>query len=292
MRELLAEYAAGVLDSVDRSRVEAHLADCAGCRAELAAWAGLAAAPLDSAAPAGPDLVYRVMVRSALSGPPPPVRRPPRFSVALVLAEARLLRVAVLVASALVMALGVALAATRSATESWAADVLALVAPIVAAVGISGVYGPQHDPAFEVVTATPTAQRLILLVRIALVFGYDLALALMASGVVAAVGADTAGLRALVLAWLGPMALLSALCLVLVVRLGADVAIGTALALWGLRVLAGGMFADVGGVAGIVRAAWSTNLATGLATGALVVVAVILVGRGEPVRRSRATYLM
>jgi hypothetical protein len=236
------------------------------------------------------------MVSSALSGAglaaTPPgggsARRRYRFSAALLVAQARLLRAPVLVASALVMALGVLLAVLAG---GLAGDVLALVAPVVAAVGISGLYGPQRDPAFEVVAAAPTSQRLILLIRIALVFGYDLALALAASAVMAAVVGDTGGLWTLVVAWLGPMALLSALCLVLTVWVGPDVAIGAALTLWSLRVLAGSVFAQVTGLVEVVRALWSTSLATGLVTVALVLLAVLLVGRGEPVRHSRATYL-
>ena len=287
MRERLAEYVAGTLDPVDRARVEAHLAGCADCRADLAGWAGLATAarPDPGPPPPGPDLVRRVMLQSALTDHPQPARG---FRFALVLAEARLLRLPVLLASALVMALGVALAATRTAASG---DLLAMVAPVVAAVGISGVYGPQRDPAFEVVAATPTSVRLILLIRIALVFGYDLALALAASGVVAAVGADQAGLRALVVAWLGPMALLSALCLVLAVWVGADVALGAALALWALRVLAGSALADRPWLVDAVHAVWSTNPVTSLAAAVLALLALLLAGRGEPVRRSRATYL-
>jgi Putative zinc-finger len=293
MRELLAEYAAGTLDPAQRSEVEAHLAACPDCRADLAAWAGLAAAATrePTEPPPGPELVYRVMVQSALSEPPPSDRPPTRLSLALVVAEARLLRLPVLVASALVMALAVALAATQTAAaDGWAGDVLALIAPVVAAIGISGVYGPQRDPAFEVVAATPTTVRLILLVRIALVFGYDLALALAASGAVTVAGADAAGLPALVVAWLGPMALLSALCVLLVVWVGADIAIGVALALWSLRVLAGSVFADRTGLVEFFRAVWSTSPATGSATAALVLLAVVLAGRGEPVRHSRATH--
>jgi hypothetical protein len=293
MRELLVEYAAGTLDPGRRRKVEAHLAACADCRADLAGWLGLAAAaqpPTDP--PPATELVYRVMVRSALAEPTPAARSPWRFSLALVLAEARLLRIPVLVASALVLALAVALAAIQTtAADGWSGNVLALVAPIVAAIGISGVYGPQRDPAFEVVAATPTTARLILLVRIALVFGYDLALAMAASGAVTVVGADAAGVVALVVAWLGPMALLSALCLLLTVWVGADIAIGAVLTLWAMRVLAGNVFADVTGLVEFFRAVWSTSPATGSATAALVLAAVVLAGRGEPIRRSRATHL-
>jgi len=291
MNELLPEYAAGTLDPARRAEVEAHLRGCAGCRADLAGWAGLAAAARvgPAEAPAGPDLVYRVMVRSALTGSHQVARR---FSLALIPAEARLLRLPLLLASALVMAVGMVLAVLQTATSARSSEILALVAPIVAAAGISSVYGPQRDPAFEVVAATPTAQRLILLIRIVLVFGYDLLLALGASGVVVAAGADAPGLRALVVAWLGPMALLSALCLLLVVWVGPDVAIGVALALWCLRVLAGEVFTEFAWLDTAVRALWSTNLRTASAVAVLVLLAILLAGRGEPVRRSRATNLM
>ena len=290
MNELLVEYAAGWLGPADRARVEAHLAGCADCRADLAGWAALGEAAVPLAAPPGPGLVQGVLLRSALAEPEPMTRRPVWFSLALALAEARLVRISVFVASALVMALGVVLAAIPAAAHGG--DILALLAPVVAAAGVAGVYGPRRDPAFEVVAATPTSPRLILLTRIALVFGYDLVLALAASGVLAAAGTDPAGLRALIVAWLGPMALLSALCLVLVVWIGPDAAVAVAVALWSLRVLADGLLADAPRLLRLVHAAWSTNLGTALVTVALIAVAAIATGRGEPVRRYRATHPM
>lgn len=290
MNELLVEYAAGSLGPADRAGVEAHLAGCAGCRADLAGWHALAQAAGPPAVPPGPELVRGVLLRSALAGPEPVTRRPLFFALSLALAEARLVRISVFVASALVMALGVLLAALPAQAD--AGNILSLLAPVVAAAGVAGVYGPRRDPAFEVVAATPTSQRLILLTRIALVFGYDLVLALAASGAVAALGADPAGMRALIVAWLGPMALLSALCMVLVVWVGPDVAVAVAVGLWSLRVLADGLLADASGLLDLVHAAWSTNLATALVTVALLAVAVIAAGRGEPVRRSRATHLV
>jgi hypothetical protein len=281
------EYVTGELAPAERAEFEAHLAECAECRADVAAWRSLAAVA-DVPSPPGPDLVHRVLLRSALSGPPPPTRRPAWFSLALLRAEARLVRPAVPIASALVMALGVALAATSP--QGLSGQVLALVAPVVAALGIAGLYGPRRDPAFEVVAATPTAPGLILLSRIALVFGYDLVLALAASGVLAALGGDPGGLFALVGAWLGPMALLSALSLMLAVWLGADIAAGVAVVLWSLRVLADSLLGEAGWALDAVRTVWSTNAGTVLAAAVLTVVAVFLAGRGEPIRRHRATH--
>lgn len=289
MNELLPEYAAGTLDAARRTRVEAHVAGCADCRADLAGWLGLArAARPDGAAP-GLDLVREALLRSALAPAPVPRRQSWFFTLALVRAEARLARASVLVSSALVMALGVALAATQEASQE-AAAVLALVAPVVAAVGIATVYGARRDPAFEVVAATPTSSRLILLARMTLVFGYDVVLALVASGVLAALGGDGGALSTLVGAWLGPMALLSALSLLLVVWLGADVAAGAAVGLWGLRVLSDSAILDPAGLLEAVRAAWSTNVLTVLAAAVLGTVAVILAGRREPPGRWRATH--
>jgi Putative zinc-finger len=289
MNSQLLEYATGALGPADRAAVEAHLAGCADCRIDLAAWRAFV--PDDEPAPPGPELVHRVLLRSALTASPPATRRTTWFPLALLRAEARLVRPAVLVASALVMALGVLVAAIPTGTaEGHAANVLALVAPVVAAVGVAGVYGPRRDPAFEVVAAAPTAASLILLTRIVLVFGYDLVLALTASGVLAALGADPGGLVALVDAWLGPMALLSALALVLAVWLGVDAAVGVALALWSLRVLADGVFREAAWLLDGIRLAWSTNAGTGLTAAALVALAVLRAGRGEPIRRHRATH--
>ena len=109
MNELLVEYAAGTLGAADRTRVEEHLAGCAGCRADLAGWVSLAQAARTPAAPPGPELVRGVLMRSALAEPESLNRRRAWFSLSLVLAEACMMRVSVLLASALVMALGVAM---------------------------------------------------------------------------------------------------------------------------------------------------------------------------------------
>ncbi|WP_433041884.1 zf-HC2 domain-containing protein [Dactylosporangium sp. CS-033363] len=281
MRELLPEYAADSLAPADRDRVEAHLAGCARCRTELGSWRAIAAAATPAgAAPDPARLVRMVLTRSALDGP---ASRPRRTNLAdLVLAEARLIRLAVPVASALVMALGVALVLLQPTTAA-----LSLVAPIVAAAGVAGTYRSARDPAAELVAAAPTSGRLLLLVRIALVFGYDLLLALAASAVLAVTGAaGSAGLDALVGSWLGPMALLSAVSLLVAVRFGPDIALGSALGLWAVRVLAEGLLA--GGAAGrparAVVAAWSTNAPVLAASVAIAVAAVAMAGRIGPFR--------
>lgn len=333
MKDWLPAYAAGSLQGADRDRVRAHLADCPRCRADLAAWQAIAdaatpntatpaaatpadATPADATwAGAAPDparMVRAVLTRSAIEGPGDPARgahpaRRLRYLAALVVAEARLIRLAVPVASALVMALGVALvllqAATGGDTRFAAAGgsahlVLALIAPVVAAAGVAGTCRSRRDPAAELVAATPTSGRLLLLVRLTLVFGYDLALAVAASAALTVAGAtQTASLNALVGAWLGPMALLSSLSLLIAVRFGPDVALGTAVGLWAVRVLAGGVLARDEWPARFIVAAWSTNGPVLTVSAAIAVAAVAMAGRtgpssGEPPTGWRATYPM
>jgi len=76
------------------------------------------------------------------------------------------------------------------------------------------------------------------------------------------------------------------------VWVGPDVAVAVTVALWSLRVLANGLLANAPRLLDLVHAAWSTNLVTGAATVVLLAVATIIAGRGEPVRGSRATYLV
>lgn len=319
MKDWLPAYAAGSLRDTDHERVRAHLADCQRCRADLAAWQVIADAVVPGApTPDAARAVRAALARSALEEPiglpgdGHPTRRL-RLLAALVVAEARLIRLAVPIASALVMALGVAIvlvqAATggdlRGATASATADaggsanlVLALIAPIVAAAGVAGTYRSAHDPAAELIAATPTSDRLLLLVRLTLVFGYNLVLAVAASAALAT--ADTAGpasLNALVGAWLGPMALLSSLSLLIAVRFGPDTALGAAVGLWTVRVLAGGVLTRDAWPARFLVEAWSTNAPVLTVSGALAVAAVAMAGRvgpfrGEPPSGWRATHLM
>lgn len=307
MNEMLPAYAAGSLRGADRDRVRAHLADCTHCRADLAAWRAIA----DATAPGGaaPDaarMVRAVLIRSAIEGPADPTGDGPwtrrlRYVAALVIAEARLIRLAVPVASALVMALGVAIVLVQAAAVARPATgadvVLALVAPIVAAAGVAGTYRwSRRDPATELVAATPAAGPLLLLVRLTLVFGYDLVLAMAASAVLTAAAADgTASLHALIAAWLGPMALLSSVSLLVAVRFGADVALGAATGLWAVRVLAGGVFARDGWLARFIVDAWSTNAAVLVVSAVFGIAAVVMAGRigpydGEPLGGRRATH--
>jgi len=114
---------------------------------------------------------------------------------------------------------------------------LALVAPLVAALGISFLYGPGMDPAVEIEESTPVTQRQILLARLTLVFGFNLTLGLLASLGVMLAGAigltAPVSLPALIGVWLAPMTSLSALALFLTVLTGDSLAgVVASLGIW------------------------------------------------------------
>ncbi|MFD8528129.1 hypothetical protein ACFV0L_12035 [Streptosporangium canum] len=248
-------------------------------------WPELSGIRDDIPPPPGPEVVRAVLMRSALDGaeaPAPAAPRPYR-AWALLAMEARILHPALWLVSALVMAACVGFVLAK---EDTAQLILALAVPLIAAAGVAGSQGPEQDAAFEMVAVTPTSPRVVMLARMTLVFGYDLTLALFASVVLSPLGSADTGLTSLITAWLGPMAALAALTLLLSVCWSPVGAMGCALTVWSLYALTA---TDIPVPDGL-RHFWTTSPATvGLAL-ALTLAAVIATGTGEPIRRARATH--
>ncbi|PZG50968.1 hypothetical protein C1I98_09600 [Spongiactinospora gelatinilytica] len=200
----------------------------------------------------------------------------------LLVMEARLLSTAVLLSSFLAVAGCVAVALVRvELTEV----LLGLAVPLVTGFGVAGLHSPDRDPAFELVRATPTSPRVILLARVTCLFGFDLAVALLGSALLTVMGAAPQGLCGLVLAWLGPAALLAALSLLLSVWWRADGAIAVALVVWSLPMLARTGLP----VPPVFGRVWE-NVPVTLGLAALfAATAVLLAGRIEPLRVPGAT---
>ncbi|MEU0564748.1 hypothetical protein ABZ297_05010 [Nonomuraea sp. NPDC005983] len=239
------------------------------------------------APPPADQIVPAVLRASAVDGGLGDVRAhtvsAPRRAWQLLVVEARLLNPRVWAASFVVMAVCVGFSLVRGVVLE---AVLSLGAPLVAGVGVAGLYGPERDRAFEVVAVTPTSPRVLLLARVTLVFGYDLALALLTSAVLAVAGGPATGVATLVAAWLGPMALLAGLSLLLSVCWHPGGATGVALAVWSVLALS---HTDLP-IPPEVQLIWSSGpLTLGLA-GLLTAAAIALAGRVEPMRRGGATH--
>jgi hypothetical protein len=223
--ELLPLYAAGQLDNVVRAEVETHLAACAECHADLELWRAVSteigASNRLLIAPAS-------LVDCALER----VRTPYGFNLAclrawqLLHAQTFLVQREMWPACAAVMALGVIIALLSNHIEA-----IYFIAPLVAASSLTILFGPDHDPALELVLATPTSPWKVLLARLSIVSAYNLLLALAASLVLLLI-VPPGLLGTLILGWLGPMAFLSALALLLSLWLGTGNAVTIAYVLW------------------------------------------------------------
>ncbi len=129
--------------------------------------------------------------------------------------QARLVHPATWAASGLVIALGALVTlAFSQPSQGGAALPLVFVAPLVAACGVAFLYGLDADPALELQLATPVSPRLILLARLALLFGFNLLVTLGCSILLALAQAQIT-LAPLIVAWLAPMTFLSALAFLL-----------------------------------------------------------------------------
>ena len=239
--DLLPAYLIQRLDNGDWARVEAHLRDCAACRAELDVWRAIASATrqMDVVAVPAPDLLGRIHTELEREVARQPATNPVdvrsiRYLWQLLRGQAPLVRRGIWLASGLTTALGV-IVAIATLHQSFGSFTLALIAPVVAAFGMAFIYGPESDPSLEIAISTPTSPRLVLLSRLTLVFGYDLLLALIASLLLTTVHGFN--LWTLVKLWFAPMLFLSALTLAVSLVFNPLVAMVGSFILWGLRLL-------------------------------------------------------
>jgi hypothetical protein len=157
----------------------------------------------------------------------------------LLRAQIPLIRREIWLASCFVLFLGwlVSVFLSRTVTGAPNAVLFAFSAPLIAALGLSLIYGPENDVGFELALTTNTSPRQVLLCRFVLVFGYNLLLTLILSGAFKLLVApidffDLLGM------WIGPMFLLSGFALLLSQVFSSDRAIQISLILWALRVAA------------------------------------------------------
>lgn len=133
-----------------------------------------------------------------------------------------------LLASAVVLAVGVLVTAVSGGGTPW----VALLAPVLAGAGVAYAYGPGVDPAFELAQTMAVPDRTVLLARVLAVFGVNAVFGLVASLV-------AAPMTGLALGWLLPMTTVAALGLAAAtLATSANVGVAAGMAGWGLIVLA------------------------------------------------------
>jgi hypothetical protein len=129
----------------------------------------------------------------------------------IVRSQIRLVHPTLWTASTLVIGLGALVTlAYYQPSQNATALPLVIFAPIVTACGVAFLYGLDADPALELQWAAPVSARLILLARLALLFGFNLVITLVCSVALTLVESQIS-LMPLIAAWLAPMTFLSAL---------------------------------------------------------------------------------
>ena len=118
-----------------------------------------------------------------------------------------------------------------------AESVLSLITALSSASGAAFLFGEENDPGLEITLSTPTSIRLVMLCRLALVMGYNIALAAIASLVIAVAHGGSAW--EIMQTWLGPLLLLSSITLMLSVVIGSWFALLAGILLESLRALPG-----------------------------------------------------
>lgn len=151
----------------------------------------------------------------------------------------------ILLASLAVLAAGL-LALVPSGTQGDAVAFFRALAPLASAVGIALVYNDRELGASELLNTLPTSPRLVLLARLAIVFSTN---ALVVWLLILALGRRGVPLSVLLSQWLGPMAFLSTLALLVAVLSDATAGASVAGGAWLLLGTGPRFAADLGSLA-------------------------------------------
>jgi hypothetical protein len=225
--ESLPLYAAGQLDKAYRVEIEKHLEQCAFCQADLKIWAAVSGEIRSSSqrVAAPPDLASRVLRQAGLHGKQT-FRGKINSAWQLLRAQVFLVHREMWPASAAIMLMGVVIALLSKHIEA-----VYFIAPLVAAASLTVLFGPAYDPAYELVMATPTSPWRILLARLSIVSAFNLLLAMVA-GLFLLLIIPPNLFGSLILGWLGPMAFLSTLALLISLWIGTGNAVTISYFLW------------------------------------------------------------
>jgi hypothetical protein len=278
IKDLLPLYASGGLDPAQQRNVEAHLLQCADCRADLQLWQAVAGEVTTDLRMIEPprDLAERALRYTPRRRQTSILKR----TWLLLHSQLPLVRREIWPASAAVMALGFIVVVLGIKV-----NMVELVAPLVATAGLAIIYGPAHDIAHELARSSPTSPRQILLARLALVFSYNFVLALVAS-LLALPFLPGLVFDGLVMGWLGPMAFLSSAALVLSLLIGSDNAVSITYLAWLVKVFGEAGQADTAQhwfqpMLNVYAGFWANSVILLLLAAVLMILALWLAGRPE-----------
>jgi hypothetical protein len=244
--DLLPAYINGTLTTADSRQVDQHLVACSHCRQDLSLWEALAQVTRSSqnlswtASPPS-DVLSGVFAELDAAEAPALAGRWVPGAVNLVRYQLRLVPRGIWAASTLATLLCLAPLIWPQIfflhdVSRHVAIIQSVVTPVVMALGLAFIYGPEHDPGLEIALSTPISPRWVLLCRLLPVVGYNLLLSLGVTLIAVALhGGDFA---LLISFWAGPVLLLSSLSLALSIGVGTVIGAGVASCLWLLHLIA------------------------------------------------------
>lgn len=296
--ESLPAYINDTLDARQRKRVYTHLLGCEQCQQTYASWQairGSAQAASESILPPSVALLDRVWSEIDAVTPSESTQSATRESWPIVVRRhtihlgQTLSRQVPLIPQGIWAASFAAMVFAFLCVLLWqdagvSPFLLGIILVPVAAACVAFIYGPEHDPCLELMLATPTSLRLVILSRFLLVTGYNVALALGATLLAILVRGGSFWLLAS--SWLGPMLLLAALCLLVSVMTNTVVGIACVALLWCLRFLVSALtlsgdytIAPNGAALTPFTAIWQTNPVMLVLAVALLLVAMLAAPR-------------
>jgi hypothetical protein len=285
---LLPAYVNGRLESQETRRVQEHLSRCAACRTELAAWEAIqdatrfatASLPLPSAAVLERALA-RIDVQSARVGWWQAAQNGLKHLWLVLTQQVALIHKSIWLVTPLVIIFGclLSIVGPRGTADSipLAQLILSLFITVVGAAGVAFIYGAEHDAGFELTLATPTSTRIVMLCRMALVLGYNIALSALASAFVTFVLGGS--FLEVIQLWLGPLFLLASVSLLLSLTIGSVVALIASFLLEAMQTIALNVEQGLPSVQWSHSSAWQTNPWILLLAVALLVIAALYAPR-------------
>lgn len=166
--------------------------------------------------PPAPDDAATALLLGRLRAEMPPAHKPlwlrlgEWWPLLLIRSQVRVVRREIWAATLLIITLGTFVTLLTENSAKSDGSLLAVVSPLVAALGIAFLYDEDGERIVELENSTTTSIRLLLLARLTLIFGFNLLLGLIGSVVLAIFRADVL-LVPLVMSWLAPMTFLCAL---------------------------------------------------------------------------------
>lgn len=156
------------------------------------------------------------------------------YPCAVLLSQLRVIRSEIWAASSLILGLGMVFTLIDGSANG---AFFAAIAPIVASAGVAMLYDQNIRLMLEIEETTRASAPQLLMARLALVFGFNLVLALIGS-VILALFSTQISLVPLIVSWLAPMFFLSALAFFLGILLVDTIAAATfSLILWVLNLM-------------------------------------------------------